>query len=151
MAKMKGEDESAYEKGRAENIKKNYQRMADLKLPELAAKNAPPKQLRRPRPTRGINLKRERKPVVARRSLRVKGMNPDGVMLEGIAKETRDGIVFASDKLGLGSFREEKPSRLMGPVTFESLNEDKELNQKLTRRLPQTRPCGALASHGPLR
>jgi len=131
MAKMKGEDESAYEKGRAENIKKNYQRMADLKLPELAAKNAPPKQLRRPRPTRGINLKRERKPVVARRSLRVKGMNPDGVMLEGIAKETRDGIVFASDKLGLGSFREEKPSRLMGPVTFESLNEDKELNQKL--------------------
>ena len=126
------QEESDYEKVREEQMRRNRERMLELSLPQASAQVAEKKMPVRKASQRGVK-RQKKEPVIARRSLRVRGMNPSGDMVKGIASESAGGVKFESTNLGYGSFSVEppKPSRKTGPVKFQSIFEDDEDELKM--------------------
>lgn len=117
-----------YEKAREEQMRKNKERLLELKLPTAAAKVGQKKPASTRKATqRGVKRQKKQEPVVARRSMRVRGMTPSGEM---VASESAGGKITVEN--GAGGFvrytpsEPAKPTRKTGPVKFESVYEDDE-------------------------
>ncbi len=127
-----------YEKVREEQMRRNRDRMRELKLPEasLSLQDRPEKKKRREASQRGVK-RQKKEPVVARRSLRVRGLRPNGKTAQGVAGESNGGVTFTSSALGYGTFANSASSepqgrvRKTGPVKFESIYDEDEDEQKI--------------------
>jgi len=131
-----------YEKERELRKARNLARMLELKLPEASfvvkEEKAKPAVARKAS-QRGVK-RQKREPVVARRSLRVRGMKPNGEMAQGIKSETNAGVTLnAGGSLSFYASEPKKPSRKAGPVPFESIYEDDEEEQKVLDVLRDSR------------
>ncbi|QDZ20070.1 WD40 repeat domain-containing protein [Chloropicon primus] len=112
-----------YEKAREEQIMKNKERMLELKLLDASAQVAERKTPTRKASQRGVKRQKRSEPVVARRSLRVRGMKPSGEM---IASESANGSITLTNGGSIHAPEPSRPSRKTGPVKFESIYEDDE-------------------------
>ena len=115
---------------RAENIRRNRERMAQLRLPPLAQQVAPkPKPKKADRPRGLARAAAKPKPAgPTRRSLRRQGRDPDGALAQGVDRERRDGtvVLVAGEAIrvpaALQTWETQKKERLAGDVPFAALN-----------------------------
>lgn len=113
-----------YEREQRLQIQRNRERMAALQLPGLASQLAALKPAKANGPSqRGVKKQKTPSDAPRRQSSRLQGQMAEGALAEGVDFERRDGsVVLKAGAAPAAAAAARPPSRIEGPVPFESSN-----------------------------